>query len=149
MAKAHETSSKKEIAKRKIQKRKDKQEKKEQRLSQSEKGKGLEAMMAYVDENGNLSDTPPDPSRRKEIRSEDISLAASANIPEPDNGGMEGTVTFFNKIKGFGFIKSKNHISYFVHQNDLSEHIAEGDKVAFQVAKGNKGMHATMVKKVK
>lgn len=148
MAKAHETSIKKEIAKKKIQKRKDKEEKKAQR--QSDKGKGLDAMMAYVDENGNLTDTPPDPSKRKEIKSEDISLSASANIQEESTGELEGTVTFFNTAKGFGFIKeTKTQTSYFVHMNDLSGPITERDKVVFQIAKGHKGMHAIMVKKKK
>lgn len=151
MAKAHETTGKKEIAKRKIQKRKEKEEKKVQRQSQSDKGKGLEEMMAYVDENGNLTDTPPDPRRKKEIRSEDISLAAASSIEQEDDGKeKEGVVTFFNKTKGFGFIKEANsQNSFFVHMNDLSEPISDNDKVIFQVAKGQKGMHATMVKKKK
>jgi len=152
MAKAHETSGKKEIAKRKVQKRKEKEEKKERRQAQSDKGKGLEAMMAYIDENGNLTDTPPDPKKKKEIRSEDISLGAAAIIrdEEDENGEKEGVVTFFNNAKGFGFIKeTKGQNSYFVHINNLSEPIGENDRVVFQVAKGQKGMHATMVRRKK
>ena len=34
----------------------------------------FEDKLMYVDENGNLSDTPPDPSKKKVIKAEDIPL---------------------------------------------------------------------------
>lgn len=151
MGRAHETTGKKDIAKKKLQKRKDKAEKKEQRQSQSDKGKDLDDMMAYVDENGNLSNTPPDPRRKKEIKSEDISLSYSdRDAAEAEPAVKEGTVTFFNKTKGYGFIKENGtQNSYFVHTNDLAEPIGDGDKVSFEVQRGSRGMNAVFVKRQK
>ncbi len=149
MGRAHETSGKKEIAKKKKEKRKEKAEKRELRQSNATKGKGLEDMMAYVDENGNLSASPPDPRKKKEIRVEDISLEASGNnAKEPSL--KSGTVTFFDTVKAFGFIKdSDSPNSYFVHSSDLSAPVKEGDKVIFEIAKGQKGMKAILVRKQK
>lgn len=149
MGRAHETSGKKEIAKKKREKKKEKAEKKELRQSATNKGKGLEAMLAYVDENGNLSSTPPDPRKKKEIKQEDISLEVSGNNSNINDSVKHGTVAFFDSTKGFGFIKDADSAnSYFIHSNDLAEPVKEQDKVTFEVAKGKKGMKAIMVKKL-
>ena len=47
-----------------------------QRKLDNNKGKSLEDMLAYVDENGNISSTPPDLTKVEEIKAEDISVAA-------------------------------------------------------------------------
>lgn len=147
MGRSHETSGKKEIAKRKKDKQRVKAEKKELRQSNTTKGKGLEDMMAYVDENGNLSEHPPDPRKKKEIRPEDISLEAAGNS-ERVSSEKHGVVSFFDTTKGYGFIKENNSTnSYFVHNNDLSVPIKERDKVIFEIARGQKGMKAIMVRK--
>lgn len=75
MGKSQETFSKKEREKKKLKKRQDKEQKKEERKSASLKGQGLEAMFAYVDHNGNLTDTPPDPKKKYEINQEDIKIS--------------------------------------------------------------------------
>lgn len=72
-----QTGLKREKEKKKLVKRKEKEEKKLERKSQSNKGKGFDAMIAYVDENGQLSDTPPDPLKKKELKPEHIQLGAS------------------------------------------------------------------------
>jgi cold shock CspA family protein len=147
MGRAHETSAKKDIAKKKKEKKREKAERKEQRQASSQKGKSLEDMMAFVDENGNLSTMPPDPRKKKEIKAEDISLEASGNNTKEETV-KNGVVAFFDKLKGYGFIKETDgNNSYFVHTNDLSEPIKEGDKVTFEIAKGQKGMKAIMVSK--
>lgn len=147
MGRSHETSGKKEIAKKKNEKRKAKAEKKEQRQSNASKGKDLEDMMAYVDENGNLSSHPPDPRLKKEIKLEDISLEASGNS-ERESPEKKGIVTFFDTVKGFGFIKAADSAdSYFVHSSDLSSPVKERDKVIFEIARGQKGMKAILVRK--
>ncbi|MFN9520092.1 MAG: cold shock domain-containing protein, partial [Bacteroidota bacterium] len=51
MSKSQETFSKKEKEKKRLKKRQDKAQKKEERKANSLKGKSLEDMMAYVDEN--------------------------------------------------------------------------------------------------
>ena len=48
-----------------LRSRKEKREKAEERKANSDKGKSLEDMMAYIDENGNISSTPPDPGKKK------------------------------------------------------------------------------------
>ena len=65
MSKSQETYNKKEKGKKKIKKRQEKQEKMEDRKINAKKGKSLEEMMAYIDEDGNISSTPPDPQARK------------------------------------------------------------------------------------
>ena len=65
MGRSQETFSKKEHEKKKIQKRKEKEEKREERKANSKKGKSFEDMIAYVDENGQLTSTPPDPNKKK------------------------------------------------------------------------------------
>lgn len=151
MGKSQETFSKKEKEKKRLQKRREKQEKKAQRQADSNKGKGLDEMLAYVDENGNISDTPPDPKKIKEINSEDISLSATGRetIEETDEL-RTGTVTFFNNDKGYGFIKDgRTQESVFVHANALSHPIKDNDKVTFKVEKSPKGLSALEVSLLK
>ena len=50
---------KKENRKKKIEKKKQKSQKREDRKVNNNKGKGLESMIVYVDENGHLTSTPP------------------------------------------------------------------------------------------
>jgi CspA family cold shock protein len=58
-----------------------------------------------------------------------------------------GTVKFFNRSKGFGFITpDEGGKDVFVHQNGLIDDIDEGDKVSFDVQEGPKGLNATDVK---
>ncbi len=60
MAKSRETFNKRNRELKKKKQKEDKLQKKEDRRAQGGTGKNLEDMMAYVDENGNLSSTPPD-----------------------------------------------------------------------------------------
>ena len=66
-----ETIGKKERDKKKVKKRQDKLEKMEDRKAKKIKGKSLEDMMAYIDENGNISSKPPDLRNKKRVRAED------------------------------------------------------------------------------
>lgn len=149
MARSQETVGKKEKEKKKAKQRQDKQERKEERKKENAKGKSLEDMMAYIDENGNISSTPPDPSRKKEINVEDIQLGPGRQLPEePADPIRKGVVKFFNESKGYGFIiDQQTQDSVFVHINQLTEPIKEKDKVTFEVEKGQKGPSAVNVKK--
>jgi CspA family cold shock protein len=61
----------------------------------------------------------------------------------------QGTVKFFNKEKGFGFIKHEDSgKETFVHSRGLTEPITEGDRVEFELQEGKKGMNAVNVKKI-
>ncbi len=49
-----------------------------------------------------------------------------------------GTVTFFNNIRGFGFITPDDGgIDVFVHKSNLIGEITEGDKVSYEVEEGD------------
>lgn len=150
MAKSGETFGKKEKEKKKLKERQDKAEKMEERKANARKGKSLDEMMAYIDENGNISSSPPDPRRMKTFKQEDMQIGVPKHVPgEEDNPLRMGTVTFFNDAKGFGFIKdSQTGESVFIHANQLSERISENDKVNFEVEMGHKGANAINVKKI-
>ena len=116
-----DTWNKKEREKKKQQNKKDKAERKQERKDSS-KGKSLNDMLAYVDENGNISDTPPDLSKVKKVKLEDIEIGVPKHVEQdPADLIRTGIVTFFNESKGYGFIKDlANGESIFVHVNSLS-----------------------------
>ncbi len=59
---------------------------------------------------------------------------------------QEGTVKFFNELKGFGFIAPQNaQPDVFVHVSGLIDQIRENDKVKFNVVEGKRGMNAVDV----
>ncbi|WP_207429439.1 cold-shock protein [Pedobacter sp. SYSU D00535] len=149
MARSTETFSKKEKEKKRLKKAKDKKEKAEDRKANSDKGKSLEEMFAYVDENGNITSTPPDLSKKKkEINSEDIQIGVARQEPIPHDTVRKGTVTMFNESKGFGFIRDQQtQESIFVHINGLIDPIKEGNSVTFETEQGLKGLNAIKVKK--
>lgn len=149
MGKSQETFGKKENEKKKQKKRQDKEEKKEERQANSKKGKSLEDMMAYLDEDGNIVSTPPDPStKKKEIKLEDIQIGVTRREDaDPADSIRKGTVTFFNESKGYGFIKDQEtQESIFVHVNGLIDPIKENSRVTFEVEMGHKGPNAVGVK---
>ncbi len=147
MARSQETFSKKEKEKKRLKKRKDKALKREERKASSEGG-GLDNMLAYVDEFGNISDTPPDENvKRKEIKAKDIEIGVPKRTDAPVSSSREGRVVFFNDSKGYGFIKETGtEEKYFVHVNGLLEEIKENDLVEFELERGMKGMNAVQVK---
>jgi len=146
MAKSKETFGKKEKEKKRLKHRQDKQEKMEERKANTKKGKSLDDMMAYIDENGNLSATPPDPRKKVVFKQEDMNTGVPVHAKEDPI--REGVITFFNDEKGYGFIKDlKTQESIFVHMNQLSEPVKENNRVTFEVEQGPKGLSALNVKK--
>ncbi len=148
MGRSQETFNKKEVRNKKEKKRKEKEKKKLAR-KEGEKSSSLDDMIAYVDENGNITDTPPDPTvKKKETKLEDIEIS----IPKRDASQeldpiRKGIVSFFNDSKGYGFIKdSETSESVFVHINNTLEEIKEGNVVIFEVEMGQKGPTAVNVK---
>ena len=150
MAKSQESFSKKEKEKKRLKKKKEKLERREQRkLEREERGKvPFEKLLRYVDENGNLTDTPPDPAKKAKIVVEDILLGAAPN--RRIDPIRKGQVKFFNDEKGYGFIIDKEtKDSIFVHSNNLSGPIREHDKVRFEIEMGPKGPNAVNVELIK
>ena len=148
MARSQETFGKKEVRNKKEKKRKEKEARK---LARKEEGKksGLEDMMAYVDENGMIVDTPPDPTvKKKAIKAENIQIGVPKREDLPEMDPIRtGIVTFFNSEKGYGFIKdSETSESLFVHINNCDFEIVENNKVNFEVEMGMKGPTAVRVK---
>jgi cold shock CspA family protein len=147
MARSQETFNKKEKEKKRLKKRQEKLAKKEERKANSDGG-GLENMMAYVDENGVIVDTPPDPNaKKKTIKASSIEIG----VPKRESVEMDvenrGKVTFFNTSKGYGFIKDlSSQESYFVHVNGLIDDVQENDTVTFELERGQKGLNAVRVK---
>lgn len=139
---------KKERENKKTQLKKNKEEKKLQRKENRKDGNDLDSMIAYIDENGNLSSSPPDPSKKKILKAEDIEIG----VPKQRELTAEelirkGKVSFFNIAKGYGFIKdNETGESIFVHANSLSQSISENDKVTFEIGSGPKGPVALNVK---
>jgi cold shock CspA family protein len=148
MAKSQETFSKKEKEKLKIKKRKDKQLKKEERKASSPGG-GLESMLAYVDEFGNITDTPPDPTKKKTVKASSIEIGVPKREEDESSKVRQGKVSYYNSAKGYGFIKDlQSQENIFVHINGIIDPIAEGDKVTFETMPGQKGPNAVHVRKV-
>jgi cold shock CspA family protein len=146
-----ETWNKKERERKKQQKMKEKLEKREERKFANKGNKGLESMLAYVDENGNLSDKPVDPRKKVVINAEDIRVSVPRQDEiAPEDLVLTGIVTLFKTDKGYGFIKNlETQESYFFHVNSLVDPVKENTKVNFEVERSPKGMTAVNVRTVK
>lgn len=149
MGKSQETFGKKEKQKKRLKDQQEKREKMQERKASVKKGKSLDEMLAYIDENGNLSATPPDPKKMKIVNQEDMQISVPKYVPGEQETVRNGVVTFFNHDKGFGFIRDlQTQESVFIHVNQLREPIKETEKVTFEVEIGPKGPSAVNVKKV-
>ena len=96
---------KRENEKKKQARRVEKQNRKEERKS-SGKATSFADMIAYVDENGVITSTPPELNPNKEeIKQEEILIST----PKKENieilTVLKGRVDYFNESKGYGFIK--------------------------------------------
>ena len=119
-----------------------------ERKENSNKGASLEDMMAYVDENGQISDTPPDLTKIKKVKASSIELGVPKRVEEALDTKRSGKVSYFDDSKGYGFIIEKEtQEKFFVHVSGLMDKIVENDKVSFELERGAKGMNAIKVKK--
>ena len=142
MAKSN-SFNKREVEKKKEQKRKEKLQRKEER-----KAGGISSfddMIAYVDENGVISDTPPDPDKKQEVDLDDIAISTPKKVEE-EAIPLKGRVEYFNQDKGFGFIKDLAGVDkYFFHVSNAPANITEGNIVTFELERGLKGMNAVKI----
>ncbi len=147
MGRSQETYSKKGVREKNEKKRKEKAQKRAKKKSESKKS-NFEDMIAYVDEFGMITSTPPDPNKKTVIIAENIELKITKNAPEnaPDFV-RKGVITFFNDSKGYGFIRDlESNQSIFVHVNNLLEPVTENNIVIFEIGRGPKGLSAMKVK---
>ena len=137
------TAGKRENEKKRLAKREEKLKRKENRKTNKS---SIDDMIAYVDENGMITSTPPvDDSRKEEINPEKIIIATPKKEDE-EPVILRGRVEFFNEARGFGFIKNLSGVEkYFFHVNNVVSKIAENDIVTFDLERGQKGMNAVNI----
>ena len=147
MSRSPETYNKKEVRNKKEKKRKAKEQRRAQKKIEGKKS-NFDDMIAFVDEFGVITSTPPDPNKKTIIDAEDIELKITKNNPAnaPDFV-RKGVITFFDESKGFGFIRDLDSDQrVFVHVNNLLEPVKENNIVIFEIGKGPKGPSAMNVK---
>ncbi|MBD1430108.1 MULTISPECIES: cold-shock protein [Sphingobacterium] len=138
MGQSQQTFRKKEIAKKKLQKRKEKEEKKAQREDSNDKGKSLEEMFAYVDENGNISDKPP--VKKYEFKEEDLIR------PEVEDVYSFGKVSFYNEAGQYGFIRdNETRENVYFNFKILGFVLHQDQKVKFKSQSSKQGLQVTEV----
>ncbi|MDL2230207.1 cold shock domain-containing protein, partial [Alistipes sp. OttesenSCG-928-L06] len=135
-----------ENEKKKQAKRLEKQKRKEER--QAGGTASLDDMIAWVDENGNITDVPPDEraQKKEEVKLEDIAIATPKKEDMGEPEPLRGRVEHFNASKGYGFIKDlANMEKYFFHISSAPQNIAEGQTVTFELERGTRGMNAVRI----
>ena len=135
-----QTFSKKENEKKKQARRLEKQNRKEERKL-SGNTNSFEDMIAYVDENGRITSTPPETNHKKEeINHEEIVISTPRQeSPEVRKGRVE----YFNVSKGYGFIKDLSGTEkYFFHVSNALSELVENAIVIFDLERGKRGMNA-------
>lgn len=151
MGRSQESFNKKEVRNKKEKKRKEKEQKRLAR-KEGDKSGNLDDMIAYVDEHGNITSTPPDPTKKKEeIDVDDIQISVPKRSEEDEEDPIrKGTVNAFFDSKGFGFIKDiETKESVFFHVSNVVDDVIEGNLVSYEVEMGPKGPVAVNVKQIK
>lgn len=142
MAKSN-SFNKREIEKNKQQKRKEKQQKREERKNNPTGS--FDDMIAYIDENGVITDTPPDLANKEKIDIDDIAISTPKK-EDLEDPVLKGRVEYFNPDKGYGFIKHTGSVDkYFFHVSNAPSNIVEGNMVTFELERGQKGLNAVRI----
>lgn len=146
MGRSKETFGKKEVRNKKAKKRKEKEMRRLEKKEQGTNG-NFEDMIAWVDENGVITDTPPDLTKKTEVKAESIEVGVPKSEFRINNRIRTGHLKTYDEEKGFGFIvDSETKDSIFVHNNDCNATLNLGCKLEFEVEKGLKGLKAVNVK---
>lgn len=141
--------NKREVEKKKQSKKLEKQQRKEERKA-NKGGSSLDDMIAYVDINGVITNSPPDMQLAEEIDVENIMISTPKKEEEEADPVLKGRVEHFNADKGYGFIKDiSNAEKYFFHISNAPQGITEGAAVTFETERGPKGMNAVKIELTK
>ena len=127
------TVGKRENEKKRLAKREEKQKKKDSKKLSSKSS--FDDMIAYVDENGMITSTPPAENIKKEEINLDEIIIATPKKEDEEPVILRGRVEFFNEARGFGFIKDLAGVG----------NIAENNIVTFDLERGVKGMNAVNI----
>ncbi|HUX96556.1 MAG TPA: cold shock domain-containing protein [Bacteroidales bacterium] len=149
MGRSQETYNKKEVRNRKEKKRKDKLQKRANKKSEGKSNP--DDMIAYVDQYGQITSSPPDPDKKIEVAADSIELdITKGRSAEPQDFIRRGVIINWNDSKGYGFIRDlESNRSIFFHANSLEEPVKENNMVTFEIGKGMKGPAAMKVKLLK
>jgi CspA family cold shock protein len=64
---------------------------------------------------------------------------------------MKGTIKWYNRVKGYGFIQTEENTDIFLHRSGLEDvraNLKPGETVEFEIEQRDKGPVAVKVKKV-
>jgi len=149
MGRSQETFNKKEVRSKKDKKRKEKEQKRAKR--KDGKKSSFDDMIAYVDEFGKITSTPPDPNNKLVISADSIDLGNTRNTSESTQDYLrKGVIIKYSESKGYGFIRDlETQKSYFVHASNIQDRVSENNIVIFEIGRGAKGPAAMNVKLVK
>ncbi|SMG08266.1 cold-shock protein [Sphingobacterium psychroaquaticum] len=139
MARNQITSNKKDRAKKQQQKKQQKLEKKEFNKANNDKGKALEEMFAYVDEFGNLTDTPPE--KKYEFKEEHLTR------PEVEEDEYRhGKVSYYNHEGHYGFIRdNENKQTAYFNDKLIGMVLRLDQKVKYKTIRGKQGEQVSEV----
>lgn len=139
MARSQLTFRKKEQAKKKQLKKKEKQERREFNKSNNQKGKTLEEMFAYVDQFGNISDTPP--TETYKFKEEDLQPPA-----DPEDQYLYGKVSYYNENGHYGFIRDNESRETVYFNDNLAGMVLElNQKVKYKYKRSKQGNQVSEV----
>lgn len=149
MGRSQQSFNKSEREKKRLKKREEKRKKMEVRKLDKESNGTQGIQMAYVDQFGNLTDTPPDPANKVKVKAKsiEISIPKQEKTTERFDPVHTGKVSYFDSSKGYGFIvDAVTNEKHFTHVSNIEHEISENDAVTFELAKGKRGMDAIKVK---
>ncbi|MFZ4262310.1 cold-shock protein [Sphingobacterium sp. HJSM2_6] len=127
------TFRKKELAKKKQQKQQEKSDRREYNKSSNNKGKALEEMFAYVDEFGNISDTPPTTTYK--FKPEDLEKPKGL-----EDEFVVGTVSYYNEVGHYGFIRENISRESIYFNDTLAGKVLKLNQVVkFKYVRGKQG----------
>ncbi len=144
MSKSFHSFNKKEREKKKAKKREDKKKRKEERKNNPEAAE-KDDMIAYLDADGNIIDSPLEEKVENNI--EDIEISVPKKSAESRK--KKGRLVQYNEERGYGFIESLDGAEkVFVHMSEFIDEIQVRNMVSYETEKSDRGLRAIKVEKL-